>query len=604
VSVLEATELAAACAAVRAAHPAADGDLRFPVVALVEPGRRDGPDAPRQVEVVVVERRSGLLSEVVVDAGTSAVVSWNDVPSAHPPLLFDECMVAIDAVRSDPRWQASMAARGITDLADVQIDPWPPGYFGLPVDDGRRLARCVTYLRDAPTDNGYAHPVEGLLAVVDLATGEVVEVSEHGAVPVPPGSGRYGIDDVGPLRTGLRPLAITQTEGPSFTLDGNSISWLGWELSFAVRPIEGLVLYDVSYQGRPILHRAGIAEMVVPYGAAGANHWWKNAFDVGEWGLGRMIQSLSLGCDCLGEIRYADAVLPDEFGGARVVANAVCLHEEDYGILWKHVDMWNGTDEVRRSRRMVISSVSTVGNYEYGFFWYLYLDGTIQLEVKLTGIMQTGACDPTLTEAPDNGVLVAPGLWAPNHQHLFCARLDMTVDGPHNSVEEIDVVGDGGSGIIARTTLLTGEVDAQRVADPAASRRWRIFNPATGTAYSLLPTAAVRLLADPETWIGRRAGFAAKSLWVTPDTRGQRRPAGEYPSQSRGGGGLPEWTADDRSVVDTDVVVWHTFGVSHLPRPEDWPVMPVEYAGFMLKPTGFFARNPALDLPPPAGHCS
>ena len=600
---LESAELVAACAAARAAHPVADGDLRFPVVALAEPGR-SGPSAVRAAEVLVLERASGLLSEVLVDLATSAVVSWRDVPDAIPPLLFEECMVAITAVIADERWLGSMAARGITDLTNVQIDPWPPGYFGLPVDDGRRLARCVTYLRDSPTDNGYAHPVEGLLAVVNLATGEVVEVADHGAVPVPAASGRYGAADVGPLREGLRPLAITQPEGPSFSLDGNDISWLGWRLSFGVRPIEGLVLYDISYQGRPILHRAAIEEMVVPYGASSPNHWWKNAFDAGEWGLGRMIQSLSLGCDCLGEIRYADAVLPDEAGGARVVANAVCLHEEDYGVLWKHVDAWTGLDEVRRSRRMVISSVSTVGNYEYGFFWYLYLDGTIQLEVKLTGIMQTGACDPALTEAPDNGVIIAPGLWAPNHQHLFCARLDATVDGPGNSVEEIDVVGDGGTGIVARATLLTRESDAQRMADPAASRRWRIFNPATGAGYALVPQSPVTLLAGPDTWIAKRAGFATRSLWVTPDAPGERRPAGEYASQSRGGAGLPAWTAADRPIVDTDVVVWHTFGVSHLPRPEDWPVMPVEYAGFMLKPSGFFPRNPALDLPPPAGHCS
>ena len=60
----------------------------------------------------------------------------------------------------------------------------------------------------------------------------------------------------------------------------------------------------------------------------------------------------------------------------------------------------------------------------------------------------------------------------------------------------------------------------------------------------------------------------------------------------------------DRPIVDTDVVLWYTFGVTHVPRPEDWPVMPVEYAGFTLAALGFFDRNPALDVPPsPAAHC-
>ena len=131
--------------------------------------------------------------------------------------------------------------------------------------------------------------------------------------------------------------------------------------------------------------------MVVPYGSTAINHWWKNAFDAGDVGLGKVANSLELGCDCLGEIVYLDAVKVDEDGTASTLPQAICLHEEDYGILWKHIDAANGAAEVRRSRRMVVSSIATVGNYEYGFFWYFYLDGTIQAEVKLTGIIQTQA---------------------------------------------------------------------------------------------------------------------------------------------------------------------------------------------------------------------
>lgn len=67
------------------------------------------------------------------------------------------------------------------------------------------------------------------------------------------------------------------------------------------------------------------------------------------------------------------------------------MHEEDYGILWKHTDRRDGQPEVRRSRRLVASSVSTVENYEYGFFWYLYQDGNIKFEIKLTGILSPAA---------------------------------------------------------------------------------------------------------------------------------------------------------------------------------------------------------------------
>jgi primary-amine oxidase len=353
--------------------------------------------------------------------------------------------------------------------------------------------------------------------------------------------------------------------------------------------------------------------MVVPYGDPDPMHNWKNAFDVGEWGLGRMANSLTEGCDCLGDITYLDAVFASEHGKPYVLEHAVCIHEEDYGILWKHTDMSTDRTEVRRSRRLVVSSIATVGNYEYGFFWYFYLDGTVQLEVKLTGIMSTKGIpvDGTTT----HGTVVAPGLAAPIHQHLFCARLDTAVDGPVNEVHEVSFAGQAvgpdnplGNAIGRRIDRFESEEAAQRDVDAASGRHWRLVNPdhtnALGqpVAYKLVPGPTPTLLADPDSSIGLRAGFARHNLWVTPYRPDERRPAGDYPNQHAGGSGLPEWTSADRSLLASEIVVWHTFGVTHSPRPEDWPVMPVEYCGFHLVASGFFDRNPTLDLPPP-DHC-
>ncbi|HVB92027.1 MAG TPA: hypothetical protein VND70_07995, partial [Acidimicrobiales bacterium] len=251
-------------------------------------------------------------------------------------------------------------------------------------------------------------------------------------------------------------------------------------------------------------------------------------------------------------------------------------------------------------------------NYEYGFYWYFYLDGTMQLEVKLTGIMSTMAVGPEGAGA--HASLVAPGLAAPYHQHLFNVRLDVEIDGPENAVFEVDAVatpaGDQnpwGNAFGQEATLLESELPARRRVDPSRSRTWKIANRGRTnglgqpTAYKLLPASVPTLLADPTSSVGRRAAFAAHNLWVTPFAPDERRAAGDYPNQHTGGDGLPAWTAQDRPVVDTDIVVWHTFGVTHIPRPEDWPVMPVEYTGFSLVPVGFFDRNPALDVPPTAG---
>jgi primary-amine oxidase len=264
---------------------------------------------------------------------------------------------------------------------------------------------------------------------------------------------------------------------------------------------------------------------------------------------------------------------------------------------------------------MVVSFVATVGNYEYGFFWYFYLDGTIQAEVKLTGIIQTQAVPPGTRVPYANPV--TPELAGPHHQHMFSFRLDMCVDGPANSVYEVDAVpvpqGPGnpyGNAFTAQATLLETESAAQRMAAPERGRYWKIVNHGSlnvcgePVAYKLVPQPGAPLLAQDTAAITARAAFATKHLWVTPARADERRPAGDFPNQHPGGAGLPAWTAADRPVTDTDIVLWHTVGATHFCRPEDFPVMPVEYVGFTLKPFGFFDRNPAIDLAPSGnGHC-
>jgi primary-amine oxidase len=284
------------------------------------------------------------------------------------------------------------------------------------------------------------------------------------------------------------------------------------------------------------------------------------------------------------------------------------MHEEDYGILWKHTDRRLGTPEVRRSRRLVISSVSTVENYEYGFFWYLYQDGNIQFEIKLTGILSLGTVQPG--EETKYGCLVAPQLYAPNHQHFFNMRLDFDLDGTDNTVQQIDVIPDEPgednpfeNAFHAQATALRTEKQARANLCLETARSWKIVNPhvknAVGqpVAYRFLPGDNSVPYASTNAWWRKRAGFVNHHVWVTPHVPNERFGGGDYPNQSAGGDGLMRWTDHDRPIESTDVVFWYTFGHTHLPRPEDYPVMPAAYIGFLLKPAGFFDRNPANDVP-------
>jgi primary-amine oxidase len=261
---------------------------------------------------------------------------------------------------------------------------------------------------------------------------------------------------------------------------------------------------------------------------------------------------------------------------------------------------------VRRARRLVISSISTVGNYEYGSYWYLHLDGTVEFEMKATGIINTAACEPG--KADRFGTEVAPGVVGQIHQHTFCARLDLAVDGDRNGVVECDTralplgpENPWGNAFHVEETPLARECGRKRA--PEAERYWkfesreRTNRMGAPTAYKLEPVRSLTPFAHPAGPSGARMGFVYNDLWVTAQDTEELYPAGRFMNHSDGSDGLPAWARRGRPVDDADIVAWHVFGIHHMPRPEDYPVQPVVRTGFALHPNGFFDRNPTLDLP-------
>ncbi len=596
---------------------------RFISVSLHEPPKNEvlayHPDSivGREAMIILLDHAEEATYEAIVSLSEDRVKEWRRVPGVQPSISFEEILEVERLVKADPTFQAALQRRGIHDLDLVMVEPWPAGNYGEAVEGTHRLSRPIIFVRSYPGDNGHAHPVEGLLALVDLNAMQVLKVEDQGDIPIPPEPGNYGPDSAGPLRNDLKPVEIAQPDGPSFQVDGHEVCWQKWRFRLGFTPREGLVLYTVGYEDqgrvRPILYRASLAEMIVPYGDPGQAHYRKNVLDMGEHGLGVMANSLELGCDCLGYIHYFDAVVSNGSGEAVVLKNAICMHEEDYGVLWKHTDWRTGEVQVRRSRRLVVSFFATVGHYDYGFYWYFYQDGSIQYEVKLTGVMNCRAIPPG--ETPKYGTLVAPGLVALIHQHFFNVRLDMMVDGVTNSVYEVhtEAVPLGpdnphGNAFFATSRLLATEAEGQQIIDPFSARYWKVVNPAVRNrfddpvGYKLVPGENVLPFAHESFPALRRAAFTRKHLWITPYDPRERFPAGDYPNQHQGGAGLPAWTAANRSIENTNVVLWYTFGAHHVPRPEDWPVMPVHCTGFSLKPTGFFERNPALDVSLPTPH--
>ena len=506
------------------------------------------------------------------------------------------------------------------DPDKLWVDLWAAGPMSASEKaSGHRLLRALAYVSEG-NKNPYAHPVEGVVALLDANTRKIIDLVDTGVIPASNAPGDFDDKSNPPARPGLKPLVISQPEGPSFKIDGHEIRWQNWVFRFTLHPREGPVLYQVAYQDgktlRPVLYRASLSEMLVPYGDPDGNWSFRNAFDEGEYGIGRMAGPIEPLRDAPANASFLDADFADDLGKPYKVEKAVAIFERDGGLLWKHLDVFVANqNQSQHARELVVTFIATISNYDYQLAWVFRQDGTISAECGLTGIMLAkGVKAQTSAELHAEPMghhahLVAPGVVAPHHQHFFNFRLDFDVDGTDNRVVENNVRSAPpgkdnplSNSMIMESTVLKSELKAQRDMNLGSARKWMVVSASAKnalgdpTGYALIPAENSLPYLLQDSPVRRKGRFIDHHFWATRYAEGELYAAGPYPNQGPAGQGLPDWTKADRDLDGKDVVVWYTFGVTHIPRPEDWPVMPTHSTGFKIMPVGFFARNPALDV--------
>ncbi|CZR49497.1 putative peroxisomal amine oxidase (copper-containing) [Fusarium proliferatum ET1] len=583
---------------------------------------------PRQAYAILVMKDTSSVIQCVVSLAHNigGVVSWEHIPDVVPMLTPEDCSFIEDIARSDETFTKACNDLGITDMSTVCIDAWSIGHDPRWGRD-RHLQQGLVYWRPPPAGNQYAHPLDFYI-VVDTQTREILSIDtfdceggERGKVPPICHNYRKELLPNMSRVNRLKPIEISQPEGVSFQLTGNRILWAGISMHIGFNYREGIVLSDIRIQDqtehkeRTVFYRISLAEMVVPYAHPGFPLNRRHAFDIGEYGLGFSTNSLKLGCDCKGSIRYLDGVLPTSEGSTSTIKNAICIHEEDNGILFKHSEPRDQSTVLCRDRKLVVSQIVTVGNYEYALYHNFTLDGTYEFKVKLTGILNTSNSKQAM---PRYGTKVSDSVVAHNHQHIFSLRVDPAIDGPNNSVSQCDAVAGTvspttqadplGNAFHSQTTILK---EAQGVDYcHASSRTWDIINPnninptsGMPVSYKIVNNQCPALLARPGSIIAERAAFARHSLWVVPYRDGEFFPAGRFVPQSGGKGmnphnnGVTDWVDDKGCIEGTDIVCYIQFGVTHFPRPEDFPIMPAEDVSVVLRANHFFSSNPALWVP-------
>jgi primary-amine oxidase len=607
---LSPAEIRAAVAIVKA-DPAFGPAILFETIELMEPPKtaivdpKPGVTLARKARANVFRADEPGVWKLTLSLDETRLLTSQHFPSARPMIQLEQFMAIEAYVKADTRFIEACARRGITDMDTVCVDPWSAGNFGRADEEGEHLSHTFIWVRLYADEAFYAHPVEGLNAVVDIKSGVVLRVDDYGGPPIPMREINYDSKFITDTLPPLKTLNIEQPDGVSFTLDGNALTWERWSLAIGFNAREGLTLHDMRFAGRPVVNRASLVEMVVPYGSPERGHYRKNVFDIGEYGLGKLANSLELGCDCLGAIQYLDVHLNTMSGEIYTIRKAICIHEEDDGILWKHWDFRTERTQLRRARKLVVSCIATVGNYEYAQYWTFNQSGDITFQMKATGIINTVGCEPG--NPGKYAREVSPGVAGQIHQHIFCARLDMAVDGIGNSVVECNTAAEPegpsnpwGNAFFETETVFKTETEACRRADLASQRYWKVVNPnktnhvGTAVGYKLVPTNCVNAFLLPQGPSGRRSNFVENHLWVTAHDAEERYPAGEFMNHSDGHGGVSDFVKQDRPIDNASLTLWHVFGLHHSVRTEDFPVQPCITTGFTLMPSGFFDGNPGI----------
>lgn len=626
-------------------------DLRFKTITIHEPPKAQLlayfeaermkkflPYIDRKAFTSYYIRNTDRFHEAVVNLSTGRVESNVRLgPNIHGNGDYEEILMIEKIALEDAGVKAEIAKLNLPEGTVVCADPWIYGSDGI--CDDERLFQVFMYMRDPsnPSEvdsNHYAYPLP-FSPVIECNSYKVVRIDilptgkdntrkpTSAWTPAPPNE--Y-IHEHQNLRKDLKPLHVVQPEGASFTIQcqGNStlhtISWQKWQILLHYNAREGPVLFNVSYDSRPLFYRVGLSDMNIPYADPRQPFLRKSAFDLGDAGAGAMANDLQLGCDCLGHIQYVSSTISDDRGQPVTLDNCVCIHEQDGGIGWKHTNYRTGRAAVTRNRELVLQTIITVSNYEYILAYIFNQVGELTYEVRATGILSTQPIDHELCGENGEGVpwgtVVHPGVLATHHQHIFSLRIDPNIgsltEGNQLMYSEahpmpIDDFNPHGTGYTVSDTLVTHSAGLDLA--PDANRTFKIVNPnkrnrinGKPIGYKIMAPAFQKILSHPTSFNYKRAEFSNRNIYVTKYADRELYAGGWYTNQSRGGAGVRAWAErkDDIAggATGSDLVVFVQFGINHIPRVEDFPVMPCEKISVHLKPVNFFDKNPGLDVPP------
>jgi len=577
--------------------------------------------------------------EFWIDLTSHGIASTKLVDKARPAWTYTDNYNLISVTIKDANYQKALKRRGITQqqinngqvqpnlLIDGRLDN-TPCTTNMPNLEGNPRPRAFyasTLLMDGAYDantllgNFYVQPVEGIWVWLNANGGQlgsVLSVVDTG-VNAPINFGLTNINSppnayCNDYRHTLKPIQISQPEGPSFNIVGNLITWERWRFRYSMHPTVGLVLNLIEYNDvknqtdppnyRSVLYQANISEAITAYGSDEYGVRNFNFLDFGEYQTRLFMTPLQPGIDVPPYASMFNPVFADDTGSLLQWENGLAIYEEDAGMLWRHYEYNTFVVQGRRARNLVLAHCNCIGNYDYTFYWKFGLDGSIKCDVQLSGMDEMAGG----TVATETATRIQQNLIASNHEHFFNFRFDFMVDGQLNRVTELNAVSIPTSCNNAWTeqeTLLHTTAEATRNINPLTARAWVFQNNQVNPSllghkpgYVLASGDGISRMASDASRISKRAPFMDNNLFVTTYRENEQYFMGKYPVEKGTCEGIILPDRNNDNIVDKDIVAWFTIGFAHAPEVENFPVLNAETLSVKLVPSNFFGQNPAMDV--------
>ncbi len=599
----------------------ADDDSQYPYIGLLEMPKstlknwKYGDTINRMAKVVLYKNKQTYEIQLQLPGGE--ILSQKRVDNVEPSVMANEWHLARKLTLESPEFFTAIKKRGITDLAQIYCSPNPGGYFEKKKYDNKRIFKVPCYERSHSKNHLYGRPIEGLFSVVDVESAKILEIVDTGVISTP--EAIFDYESGKNNRPALKPIFSISPQGNNYTIrDGVTVDWQNWQFHMRVDKRVGTVLSMIKFKDsdeyRDIAYQMSMAEMFVPYQDPSDNWYYRTFLDNGEFGLGLLTSSLTPGADCPVNATYLTINLPNDNGEAFKIDRAVCIFERNLGEpLWRHGISGEYSNQTRPTVDLVVRTIPVLGNYDYIVDYVFSQNGKIDIRIGASGILAVkGVNTQSLNDASAKqdtkyGALVAPAIVAPFHSHHFSFRLDLDVDGlDNNLVGDIITQVELPKNSIRRGIWMAKTLDMLKegaMANNHMVKQWRVVNKNKQTKLGHNPSFQLVLGHSATSFnhqddAQRRALFTRSPLWVTRYNKDELYSAGDYPNQSKGGEGIVKFVADQQSIDNEDLVLWPTLGFDHLPRSEDWPIMPSMYMQLTIRPFNFFYQNPNMDVPP------